>query len=54
MGKRYFIGIDSGTQSTRVFIFDEQGKQICKGVGKHPPLIHNQLNWAEHGEYDAW
>ena len=54
MGKRYFIGIDSGTQSTRVIIFDEQGKQICKGVGKHPPLIHDQLNWAEHGEYDAW
>ena len=54
MGKKYFIGIDSGTQSTRVIIFDEQGKQICKGVGKHPPLIHDQLNWAEHGEYDAW
>jgi sugar (pentulose or hexulose) kinase len=54
MSEKYLIGIDSGTQSTRVIIFTTQGEQICKGIGKHPPLIVEKKGNAEHGEMDVW
>lgn len=54
MNEKYLIGIDSGTQSTRVIIFNTKGEQICKGIGKHPPLIIEKKGWAEHGEMDVW
>lgn len=53
MGK-YLVGIDSGTQSTRVIIFSEKGELVSKGVAKHPALIAERQGWAEHGEMDAW
>ena len=54
MNEKYLVGIDSGTQSTRVIIFTSRGEQVCKGVGKHPPLIFEKKGWAEHGEMDVW
>lgn len=35
--KKYLMGIDSGTQSTRVIIFDTQGNVVSKAVAKHKP-----------------
>ena len=54
MNEKYLVGIDSGTQSTRVIIFNTRGEQICSGIGKHPPLIAEKQGWAEHGEMDVW
>ena len=45
MNEKYLIGIDSGTQSTRVIIFNTKGEQVCKGIGKHPPLIIEKKGW---------
>ena len=39
MDKKYVVGIDSGTQSTRVIIFDTRGQKVCMGTAAHPPLI---------------
>lgn len=33
--KKYLVGIDSGTQSTRVIIFDTEGNAVSKAVAKH-------------------
>ncbi len=52
--KKYFIGSDIGTQSTRVIIFDAQGKEVSRGAAKHPPMVSPQQGWMEHGKYDLW
>jgi len=51
---KYFIGTDSGTQSTRVIIFDEKGCIAAKGSAVHPPLINERQGWAEHDYNDCW
>lgn len=28
---RYFIGIDNGSQSSKVTVFDEHGRAVCEG-----------------------
>ncbi len=54
MGEKYVVGIDSGTQSTRVIVFDSKGNQVSKGVAKHPALSMPRQGWAEHGKDDIW
>ena len=54
MNEQYVVGIDSGTQSTRVIIFNSAGEQICEGIAKHPALIAEKQGWAEHGAWDVW
>lgn len=51
---KYFIGTDSGTQSSRVIIFDQNGKVVSKGSAKHPDLITEHQGWAEHDYDDCW
>lgn len=51
MAEKYLIGIDSGTQSTRVIIFNSKGKQICAGKASHPALMVEQPGYAVH-DYD--
>lgn len=51
---KYLVGIDSGTQSTRVILYDTHGKLVAKGAAKHPALINEHVGWAEHGEMDTW
>ncbi|PID56435.1 xylulose kinase [candidate division KSB3 bacterium] len=46
MSSRYVLGIDAGTESIRVVVFDEQG--VCMGVGSSPNRnIHTHPGWAE-------
>lgn len=52
MSARYFIGIDDGTQSVRVVIYDEKGRKINSVTEKHKPLLIPRLGWAEHEKDD--
>jgi sugar (pentulose or hexulose) kinase len=54
MGKKYVIGIDSGTQSTRVSIFSEKGDRVAIGASRHPEMLTPQPGWYEHGKGESW
>lgn len=54
MQKKYTIGIDSGTQSTRVIVFDLEGRQVCAGSAEHPELISEQPGYAVHNHNDLY
>jgi sugar (pentulose or hexulose) kinase len=54
MSEKYVIGIDSGTQSTRVILYDSKGNRIAKGSADHPKMLYPQQGWAEHGVHDLW
>lgn len=50
----YVVGLDVGTQSTRVIIFDRDGKMVAKGARPHQPHMIRQPGWAEHPMGDLW
>ncbi len=52
--KRYLIGIDGGSQSTKVFVFDEQGHVVASGSEKLMPLHSPRPDIAEHPDDDLW
>ncbi|MDR0376214.1 MAG: hypothetical protein LBH70_00285 [Spirochaetaceae bacterium] len=54
MGEKYSIGIDSGTQSTRVIMYDRKGRRVAHGSAEHPKMITPRPGWAEHGVNDIW
>jgi glycerol kinase len=47
MSEKYFIGLDSGTQSTRAILFDRQGNRVAKGSAEHPKTIIPNPSWCE-------
>jgi sugar (pentulose or hexulose) kinase len=54
MSEKYVIGIDSGTQSTRVIMYDSKGKRVAAGSAEHPKLQNPHKGWFEHGKDDIW
>ena len=54
MGEKYVVGIDSGTQSTRVIVFDAHGNHVSLGRATHPDLRMPHQGWAEHDYDDIW
>ncbi len=54
MKRQYCIGIDSGTQSTRVMMFDLSGNFVCGSTVKHKPLIHGQDGGIYMDEENLW
>lgn len=38
MSKKYIIGIDGGSQSTKVVMYDLDGNVICEGKGALQPM----------------
>ncbi|MDR0410511.1 MAG: hypothetical protein LBH75_00865 [Treponema sp.] len=54
MSEKYIIGIDSGTQSTRVILYDSKGNRIAKGSADHPKMVSSHQGWMEHGKADIW
>ncbi|MDR1251374.1 MAG: hypothetical protein LBK62_04315, partial [Treponema sp.] len=54
MGEKYVAAIDSGTQSTRVIIYDSKGNRIARGSADHPRMLSPHQGWAEHGVDDFW
>ena len=54
MGEKYIVGLDGGTQSSKVTIFDTKGNAICKAAEKLKPLSMPQRGVAEHPDDDLW
>lgn len=54
MGKKYIIGIDGGSQSSKVVIFDLEGMIICEGKKNLQPMAMPEPGIAEHPDDDLW
>ena len=51
---KYLIGIDGGTQSTKVSIFDVEGNIISEEKSLLTPLYSPDADTAEHPNDDLW
>ena len=54
MSTEYLMGVDVGTQSAKVVIFDVEGNLICEGRKELKPLSIPAPLLAEHPEDDLW
>ena len=54
MSKKYLMGIDEGSQSAKITIFDTEGHIVCEG--KHPLRPYNlpKPGYVEHPDDDWW
>ena len=50
----YFIGVDSGTQSTKVSIVNQRGEILLSASQPLRPMQSRQTGWVEHPEDDLW
>ncbi|MGB7594997.1 MAG: FGGY-family carbohydrate kinase [Erysipelotrichaceae bacterium] len=54
MSEKYFIGIDSGSQSTKVYIYNQHGEIICSASEGLQPMMVRQPGYVEHPADDLW
>jgi len=54
MSDKYLIGIDSGSQSTKVYIFNQHGDVICSESEGLKPMMSRKPGYVEHPEDDLW
>mgnify|MGYP004709556849 FL=1 len=54
MDKKYLMGVDVGTQSAKVVIFDTEGNVICEGKQALRKLEIPAPLLAEHPDDDLW
>ncbi|MDF2656392.1 MAG: sugar kinase [Bacillota bacterium] len=54
MSDKYLIGIDSGSQSTKVYIFNQHGEVICMESEGLKPMIARNPGYVEHPDDDLW
>jgi sugar (pentulose or hexulose) kinase len=54
MAGKYLIGIDNGTQSTKVVIYDLLGNVVCEGRRTLLPMEHPEPGHAVHPDDDLW
>jgi sugar (pentulose or hexulose) kinase len=54
MKEKYIIGIDGGTQSSKVVVFNTTGDIICQASEKLKPLYMPAFGVAEHPDDDLW
>jgi len=54
VSKKYLIGIDGGTQSSKVVIFDLEGNVICEGNKELRPMNMPAPGVVEHPDDDLW
>lgn len=50
----YFVGIDCGTQSAKVVIFDKTGRAVAEGKHKLQAMSRPRVGVAVHPEDDLW
>ena len=50
----YFIGVDSGSQSTKVSIINQRGAVVAVATQPLRPMISRKPGWVEHPEDDLW
>ncbi|AGK52077.1 FGGY-family carbohydrate kinase [Bacillus sp. 1NLA3E] len=54
MSKKYIIGVDGGSQSSKVVIFDLEGNIICEGKKALQPMNLPKPGIVEHPDDDLW
>ena len=54
MSKKYIIGVDGGTQSSKVTIFDLEGRVVCEGKQSLKPMNLPMPGHVEHPDDDLW
>ena len=54
MTAKYIIGVDGGTQSSKVLIFDLKGNIICQGKEDLRPMSMPEPGVVEHPDDDLW
>lgn len=54
MGDKYLIGIDSGSQSTKVYIFNQRGEIVCSASEGLKPMMTRKPGYVEHPDDDLW
>jgi sugar (pentulose or hexulose) kinase len=54
MSEKYIIGIDEGSQSAKILIFDIKGKIICQGTHPLKPYYLPEPGQVEHPDDDWW
>ena len=51
---RYLVGIDGGSQSTKVVVYDETGAPVCEGRVPLRPTATPAPGVVEHPDDDLW
>ncbi len=54
MTDQYVIGIDNGSQSSKVVVFDVAGRVVCQGRQMLRPTSHPRNGVVEHPNDDLW
>ena len=54
MALKYLIGIDGGTQSSKVVVYDLEGHVVCEGRRTLLPMEHPEPGLAVHPDDDLW
>ncbi|WP_461207465.1 FGGY-family carbohydrate kinase [Clostridium sp. DL1XJH146] len=54
MTKKYIIGVDGGSQSSKVVIFDLEGNIVCEGKQALKPMHLAEPTVVEHPDDDLW
>ena len=54
MSNKYLIGIDEGSQSAKIVIFDTEGHIVCEGRQALRPYDLPQPGYVEHPDDDWW
>ena len=51
---KYIIGVDNGSQSTKVMIFNQHGDVVVSASEPLRPMMHREFGWVEHPDDDLW
>jgi sugar (pentulose or hexulose) kinase len=54
MSDKYLIGVDSGSQSTKVYIFNQRGEVVVTASEGLKPMMTRQPGYVEHPDDDLW
>lgn len=54
MSDKYLIGIDSGSQSTKVYVFNQHGEVICSESEGLQSMMTRKPGYVEHPADDLW
>jgi len=54
MSEKYLIGVDSGSQSTKVTIFNQRGNVVCTASEGLRPMQTRKPGYVEHPDDDLW
>ena len=54
MKEHYFISIDNGSQSTKVYIINAKGEVIHSEIEPLKPMMFRQAGYVEHPDDDLW